>query len=661
MIPRLLHPAALWALPLLALPWVIHFWGRTRPPVLPFSNVDLLAEAVQDRWRWDRWRRWLLLMVRTALLGALVLALARPGFQGMGSTGAGRTLVLLLDASYSMRATHAGSTVFDRSRDLARALLDTTGPSDQWGLVLFSDRVEAVVAPTSDPGPIRAVLADAVPTFRGTDLSTGVARGLDLLERAGAGGALVVLSDGARHALRGAPGRGASGRSILWVDPVPLLGNAALLDVGGVGSRPRASFRRWGEGPAPRSWSLWSGGKAVARGGVPWSADRASIDIPFSLAPGLAELRLDADALSADNHFFWEVPSSGRTILRVLNGAPSLSPIGDETYFLGPALDALAGQGLRWDTAPPSETAIRDLPPGGVAALLNPSPLSVPALEALDAFVRGGGGLWLTAGDRAGFERAADFFGARAGPVREVEASLAFHDRDQILGISDGADFEWARCRIDRAVPVDPFPGGQTILTAGRPPVPILIVGSRGRGRLALWTTSVDRDWTNLPTKPLFPVLVRAVASYLSGKEAGVVPSVRVGEPLSVPVTGEGAVNARCPDGRRRPAAVRGPLAWFEGTDQPGLYAFEQAGRLLGTGIVNVDASTEGDLEPASLAERSRWLAPSPVRVIPAASARIETLRGAVDGRDLTPAVARALLLLFGLETLLLVSRRWTA
>ena len=59
-----------------------------------------------------------------------------------------------------------------------------------------------------------------------------------------------------------------------------------------------------------------------------------------------------------------------------------------------------------------------------------------------------------------------------------------------------------------------------------------------GRGRVLLWTSSLDLDWTNLPLQAAFLPLVQRITSWLGG-EAGLA-STRfeglVGEPMSVPL-----------------------------------------------------------------------------------------------------------------------------
>ncbi|MBL0057617.1 MAG: VWA domain-containing protein [Elusimicrobia bacterium] len=160
-----------------------------------FFSCLLLREAAGDRWTPDRLRRWALLAARTALAAAVILFLARPGFRG--ALGAGHVRgVILLDASYSLRVSQSGETGFDRARNLARDVFQNRRPGDQWGLVVFSDRVESSFPPEADPAGVAGALEAATPTHRGTRFSAGFDEALKLL---GGGGTVVLFSDAAAH------------------------------------------------------------------------------------------------------------------------------------------------------------------------------------------------------------------------------------------------------------------------------------------------------------------------------------------------------------------------------------------------------------------------------------------------------------------------------
>jgi hypothetical protein len=132
-----LNGALLAFLGALGLPLLLHLLSPRRRRARELSTLRFLKEIESTRLRRVQLRRWLLLLVRTALLAALVLAFARPVSQGAAGwlpTGEQpRRLALLLDDSASSRlplADGAGSG-FEALRARSAALLDELGPGDE--------------------------------------------------------------------------------------------------------------------------------------------------------------------------------------------------------------------------------------------------------------------------------------------------------------------------------------------------------------------------------------------------------------------------------------------------------------------------------------------------------------------------------------------------
>ena len=72
------QPYMLWGLAALAVPLLIHFFNRKRTVKLDFSSLRFFTATavVADRTR--SVKRWLQLLLRLALVGALVFVFARP-------------------------------------------------------------------------------------------------------------------------------------------------------------------------------------------------------------------------------------------------------------------------------------------------------------------------------------------------------------------------------------------------------------------------------------------------------------------------------------------------------------------------------------------------------------------------------------------------------
>ncbi|MBX7253364.1 MAG: VWA domain-containing protein, partial [Candidatus Promineofilum sp.] len=126
----LLAPAAL-ALALLAVPILLLYMLRLRRREQPVSSTWLWRELVRDRAAnapWQRLRRNLLLFLQLLILAALVLALARPALR---RPGLGGNLIVLLDASASMRASDGRPTRFDDARAAVERLISSLSGDDR--------------------------------------------------------------------------------------------------------------------------------------------------------------------------------------------------------------------------------------------------------------------------------------------------------------------------------------------------------------------------------------------------------------------------------------------------------------------------------------------------------------------------------------------------
>lgn len=119
----------LWGLPLILIPVIVHLLNRMRYKTVPWATLMFLLAAVKHSTRQARLREWLILLLRTLAVAALVLALARPmvgGWLGWAVGAAPDTILLVLDRSASMEAQDPvlrqskRQTALDRFAEAAR-------------------------------------------------------------------------------------------------------------------------------------------------------------------------------------------------------------------------------------------------------------------------------------------------------------------------------------------------------------------------------------------------------------------------------------------------------------------------------------------------------------------------------------------------------------
>src|SRR5579871_675556 len=90
---------------LAALPLVIHLLNLRFPRLFEFSSVKYIRETIAQRSRIFRWRHLLLLLLRTAFVGLLLLAFLKPLLRRFNSTAdqkAARAVVIIVDHSLGM-------------------------------------------------------------------------------------------------------------------------------------------------------------------------------------------------------------------------------------------------------------------------------------------------------------------------------------------------------------------------------------------------------------------------------------------------------------------------------------------------------------------------------------------------------------------------------
>nr|MBA3709383.1 BatA domain-containing protein [Planctomycetota bacterium] len=127
-----------WLLPAAALPIVFHFAYRQRrkqlrmPSLLFFQRLEPRLQARK------RLRDLLVLLLRALALLVVVLALARPLWQGIGGGGPA-AIILVVDNSASMGAPTSvadGSTRLAAALEAAAAVVANLGARDRAGVVL---------------------------------------------------------------------------------------------------------------------------------------------------------------------------------------------------------------------------------------------------------------------------------------------------------------------------------------------------------------------------------------------------------------------------------------------------------------------------------------------------------------------------------------------
>lgn len=609
-----LAPAALALGALLLGPILAHLSKRQPRERKPFGALMLLERLQRRLHRRRRLQDRLLLLARLLAIALVVSAAARPQARWLGGPptfGGTGNVIVILDNSLSMDQRTKGDPAFALARKDAAATLRGLGEGVRVGVVTAGGAASMLTpGMTGDPELAAALVEGVEQSWEGTDLRGAFNAARTLL--AGAPGEILVYSDeSGPDSVQSAADEVARllelGSSILPrrfgpEDPANVAPIEATYGDGLEGGTVTVVLANWGAAPreVPTTVHLPDGANITAFVTVPAASDdgpgtaRSQFTVPRQAAGGVARVEVDDADLPMDNARYFHLPRIGASRVLVVDGDPGSSPTRSEVYFLERALAPWGQSGIAVDVVSPTGISRLDPDVHRVAFVANVADPAPEATRLID-FVRKGGGLVLAMGDNVTAERYdAALASLLPAPLRRVRDLVSLTAASGTpLGRPDSERFElfrpfardgreaFERVLTRRVMTVDPpsDPEVQVLLTYADG-VPALLERRIGNGRVLLWTSTLDLDWTNLPLQAIYMPLVQRMTAWLGG-DAGAAASTASGE-VGAPVTlaftpGEGDPEVNGPDGGIVPSERGvGTLAFVP--NQPGAYAAVPAG-----------------------------------------------------------------------------------
>ena len=542
----------------IAVPIVVHLTRKQRAKVVQFPSLMFLEKVPYQAENRRRIHHWLLLAIRALALALLALAFARPFVpteEGALLTGSGPAeRVVLLDRSYSMEIGQR----WPDALAAAEAALGGMGPLDRISLVVFDQSADAPVRSTTDIGRIRTVLDTLSITDRATRYGPALKLAQTILEESELPGkSLTLVSDLQRGGWTGEEGvalpEGTEVTTVIVGEAPPA--NLAVGDVtlsrdrfqGAERVTPVARLTRvGGQAELEVDVVLQIDGRELQRQRVtlpPAGALPVAFQ-PFTLSDRHTQgvVRVDSVGLpdsepSTDNsrHF---VLSPGRSTGVLILDPPRR---GDTSLYLRQALEVSRGDGYRVDVRNGAVPGIDQLLGYQVVVLTDrPFPAGAEG-DRLRDFVTAGGGLLLIASERGNW--AADRVGLLPGTLGGIE------DRDEGSGGRLGylnydhpvfelfrgprrGDFSAARFFRARSWQVPPS-DSTTVLARFDDGSPALAEQRSGDGRVLVWASTLDVNWTDLALQPVFVPFVHQLVRHASGR-TDVLDSFTAGQVLDV-------------------------------------------------------------------------------------------------------------------------------
>jgi len=383
-----------------------------------------------------------------------------------------------------------------------------------------------------------------------------------------------------------------------------------------------------------------------------------------------------------DNRRFFAVQVLDTVKILAVNGAPSRVPRLDELFFLRLALTASPeGQKspIEVDTVATTGLAGAELSKYPLVVLANVETLPAAAVEKLEDYVENGGSLLVFLGEKVN----ANFYNeALVGPARRhgglLPGRLTAIEGDpasgQDIAFIGGADYDHPSLAAFEdtrfATLVGPAVTFKALWRVETPPqslrmkasngAPLLCEKAFGKGRVMLFTSTCDRDWTNFPIRPVFLPWTHRLVAYLAQQALGHQAPYLTGEIVHLPSSASDSATpllVKKPNGAIASARLvsdESPAFEFSATDQPGIYTLQKPDQTSPAGLfaVNLDGY-ESDLTylddtpdtPMLTALKARWDRPV-VSYVASPSELADPLAGARHGYKLWDYVLIVVLLI---------------
>lgn len=703
-----------------ALPILIHLFARRRFKRIRWAAMDFLIDAEKRNRRRVRLEELLLLLLRCAAVFLIGVSLARPFLspEGVAAAWAGRARterVFVIDDSFSMAYESPDGATFDRAKQAVRRLLDVIrreSPDDSATVIRTSapqtpvesgtflndvqtetliSRIDAL-APTQrsmDPAVVMEGVAEAL--ARGSDVVSAAVyvisdfQRVDWLERqvdaAAAGGSSTVFDP-----LLAWAGRERGLRLVLVNVGAAQAGNRAVTELGvragqlvvGAQATLGVQVANFTDGPAdPLELRVTLGNIPQAGKMTPQldARQQTTVELPVEfLRAGSDGLRvsLPPDGLPLDNARYLAVDVAGAIRVLLVNGEPAIDEFHDEVALLKTALrpegEVFSGNEIVVvDEAGLDQTNLNGF---HAVVLANVFRLSDPGVEALERYVRQGGGVVFFLGDQidpvlynSTLYREGDGLlpaelgeRVRAAAVRSLSVVDRLHPvlrglsrEGDPLGIGRIPFYEYFACEPfavadEPGEGADATGGGSGGANAVAPPRPARVIAvfdddehhpaiverPLGAGRVVLVTTTADKEWHLWPDHPTFlPVMMELVQHVARRGESGT--QYTVGSPIELaldPAVFEPDALVRTPAypadqevnlTARASEDGRGLALVWPHTEQSGFYQFllrrREGGETVRLAAVNVDAR-ESDLAGCEESDLRRALGDVPFQYI---------------------------------------------
>jgi len=665
--PAFTNPWMLTGLAAVSLPVLIHFLTRARPRRIAFPPFKFLVEAGAGQQALHRLRTVALLAIRSLAVLALVLLFARPFLKPTGAEAgiaASKRVVLVLDASLSMRAVQQGMPLFARAQAEAADVLRTLEPGTEAAVILEGAMPRPLLPALSKNIPaLHDALVGTRPTFEKGDPAAALALAKKLL---GGAGTIYVFSDFQKSNWEGI--RELPGGVVCRLRPVTAeaVDNVALTAAYLIPSDPvvgepvEVVCTVFNSTPHPREeivrLELGDFTRETRVTLAPFGTADAGFNITFPRAGSFAgKVSLPPDALREDDLRYLAAPVS-RTLEILLASDTDDTDQRSAEFYISRALvpSPQAAPGIQLVRRRSQDLDRGVLETADVFVLAAPATLTGEAAEIISRRVKEGARLVVFLDGPT----APSLMMPALVPPFQLQHTVDSAEGDpvavgprKLFADVDTGDFSAVRFHRHYQNQVLEGRGGDVLLSYPDGSA-ALTLSATGRGATVFANLPLTPDGGDFIGSPMFPALLHELLRAMRHDSAA--PTVAPGAAwvLDVPASGEGAITVIDPEDHpvevKVVASGRTTRVALPAAKIPGAYVIKQAGVAVAQAVVNVDPR-ESDTRPMAL-ENLKGGKSSSVTVVRGGGDML--LAGKT--RQLWPQLAGAAAALLGLEMLLL-------
>lgn len=662
-----LSSAYLFGLFAAAIPIIIHLLSRKRAVIYRFAAIDFIIRSHRMVARRLKLKQLILMILRTLMIVLIALSLARPLLKrSLGvafSQPNPSSSVIIIDNSFSMGYLLNGESLFTRAKRAAREIVDSLKEEDNASIILCNSSPQELLPDlTFDKPALKKAIAEAQLSFDTTDIGNCLSPARQILSSSPlADKYLYVLTDLTKNGWRAESFSKREGvktekihLKILDLSPGQKLPNRAI-----AGIRVAPVFREGGReysfkikvgnfSPEPSGdllCQLYLRDQEISRGFLQIPPGEEVVkEFTYPQEQGgtiFGRADIAPDNLTQDNIRYFKF-YAGREIQALLvDGDPKTRIYQSESFYLEKALNP---QKNSRSLILPTISTLEELSSYRFAdfdlvILSNVEQLGSELIDELKRFVGDGGGLFITLGDRVDPELYNQSFGdLLPRPLRGIKKVFLPGEGGRRLK-EEGIEHPIVRifrapgggrlgsANFFKIYLVEPSPEavGDIILRYDNG-APALLERKWGKGRVIVFTSTIDRDWNDLPIRTTYLPLIHQISQYLArtltGEEG---EEILVGQPKTLSwEEKEEAIRVIDPQGKMTtlPGKVkegRREAVYLE-TRIPGLYNVagqrEDEGKLSEAAFaVNVDPA-ESNLVKISHEETSQLLGEEAVEFV---------------------------------------------